>query len=145
MNASYETRALRAEATIEMIAAARSAATEVGKAFTIAIVDASGTLKAFHRMDGAPQMTVQIAIDKAYTAGGFGRPTSGWDDVLENDAILGRGARTAIDRLVTFGGGLPIVDGGLIGGVGISGGHYTEDVTVAEAALDAVGLGPASR
>jgi uncharacterized protein GlcG (DUF336 family) len=144
MEASYEVRALRAEAATEMITAARSATSELGRAVTIAIVDQSGTLEALHRMDGAPHMTVQVAIDKAYTAGGFGRPTAGWDEVLQRDDVLGRGARTAIDRLVTFGGGLPIVDGGLIGGIGISGGHHTEDVEVAEAALDAVGLGPAT-
>ena len=116
-------------------------AIEIGKAFTIAIVDESGVLKAIERMDGAPLISVQIAQDKAYTAAGFGIPSHAWHDFIKDDPPLAAGAPTGIDRLVVFGGGFPImVDGALVGAVGVSGGHYSEDMQVAEAGLSAAGL-----
>jgi uncharacterized protein GlcG (DUF336 family) len=96
-------------------------------------------LKAFSRMDGAPLLSVQVAQDKAYTAAGFGLPTHGWHDFIKDDAPLADGAPTGIDRLVVFGGGYPLMVGEqLVGGVGVSGGHYSEDMAVAEAALAAL-------
>ncbi len=116
-------------------------AVEIGKAFTIAVVDESGVLKAIERMDGAPLISVQIAQDKAYTAAGFGIPSHAWHDFIKDDPPLAAGAPTGIDRLVVFGGGFPImVDGALVGAVGVSGGHYSEDMQVAEAGLSAAGL-----
>jgi uncharacterized protein GlcG (DUF336 family) len=120
-----------------IIAAAVAKAKELGKGFTIAIVDESGVLKALHRMDGAPLISVQIAQDKAYTATGFGIPSHAWYDFIKDDAPLALGATTGIDRLVVFGGGFPIQrDGQLVGAVGVSGGHYSEDMEVAQAGLD---------
>jgi len=84
---------------------------------------------------------VQIAQDKAYTAAGFGIPSHAWHDFIKDDPPLAAGAPTGIDRLVVFGGGFPImVDGALVGAVGVSGGHYSEDMQVAEAGLSAAGL-----
>ena len=120
----------------QLLDAATARAAEIGKAFTIAVVDASGVLKALERMDGAPLISIQIAQDKAYTAVGFGIPSGGWYDFIKDDGPLALGAPTGIDRLVIFGGGFPItVDGEVVGGIGVSGGHYSEDADVAEAAL----------
>ncbi len=117
-------------------AAAAAHAAGLGKGFTIAIVDTGGVLKALHRMDGAPLISVQIAQDKAYTAVGFGIPSHAWYDFIKDDPPLAAGATTGIDRLVVFGGGFPIVrDGAVVGAVGVSGGHYSEDMAVAEAGL----------
>ena len=114
----------------------------LGKGFTIAVVDESGVLKALHRMDGAPLISVQIAQDKAYTAAGFGIPSHAWHDFIKDDPPLAAGAPTGIDRLVVFGGGFPlVVDGEVVGAVGVSGGHYSEDMAVAEAGLAAAGVG----
>jgi uncharacterized protein GlcG (DUF336 family) len=119
-----------------VIEAAAAHAAGLGKGFTIAVVDESGVLKALQRMDGAPLISVQIAQDKAYTAVGFGIPSHAWFDFIKDDPPLAAGAMTGIDRLVVFGGGFPIVrDGAVIGGVGVSGGHYSEDMSVAEAGL----------
>jgi uncharacterized protein GlcG (DUF336 family) len=119
-----------------VIDAAAAHAASLGKGFTIAVVDESGVLKALRRMDGAALISVQIAQDKAYTAVGFGIPSHAWYDFIKDDPPLAAGAMTGIDRLVVFGGGFPIVrDGTVIGGVGVSGGHYSEDMTVAEAGL----------
>src|SRR5438270_8875948 len=122
-----------------MIAAAEAKANEIGHPFVIAVVDESGVLKSFSRMDGAPLLSVQIAQDKAYTAIGFGMATDGWHDFIKDDPPLAMGAPAGIDRLVIFGGGYPIaIDGKVAGGIGVSGGHYTQDMEVARAGLSAV-------
>jgi len=122
-----------------MIALAEAKASEMGHPFAIAVVDESGVLKAFSRMDGAALLAVQVAQDKAYTAIGFGMPTDGWYDFIKDDPPLAMGAPAGIDRLVTFGGGYPIsVDGNVIGGIGVSGGHYSQDMDVAKAGLSIV-------
>ena len=123
-----------------MIAAAEDKARQIGVAMNIAVVDESGILKAFSRMDGAALLSVQIAQDKAYTAVGFGMPTHGWFDFIKDDPPLAAGAAPGIDRLVIFGGGYPIsVDGVVVGAIGVSGGHYSQDQEVAEAGLAAIG------
>jgi uncharacterized protein GlcG (DUF336 family) len=82
---------------------------------------------------------VQVAQDKAYTAVGFGIPTDGWHDFIKDDPPLALGAPSGIDRLVVFGGGYPISIGGkLVGGIGVSGGHYSQDMDVAQAGLSAI-------
>src|SRR5581483_2438685 len=119
-----------------MIAAAEQKAAEMGHPFVIAIVDESGVLKALSRMDGAPLLSVQVAQDKAYTAAGFGLSTYAWHDFIKNDPPLAAGAPSGIARLIIFGGGYPIKIGGqVVGGIGVSGGHYTQDMDVARAAL----------
>ncbi len=123
-----------------MIAAAEAKAREIEVPMNVAIVDESGVLKAFSRMDGAPLLSVQIARDKAYTAAGFSMSTDGWYDFIKDDPPLAAGAPTGIDRLVVFGGGYPItVDDEVIGAIGVSGGHYTQDMQVAEAGLAVLG------
>jgi uncharacterized protein GlcG (DUF336 family) len=115
-----------------------SAAEAAGQRSAIAVVDATGHLSAFARMDGAPVQAIQISQDKAYTAAGFGMPTGQWHEFMKNDAALTVGA-PAMDRLVPFGGGLPIIiDGELVGGIGVSGGHWSDDSKVAEAGLSAI-------
>jgi uncharacterized protein GlcG (DUF336 family) len=137
---TFPKQSITSEAAHRIVAAAEAKAAEMGKPMVIAIVDDGGVLKAFSRMDGAALLSVQVAQDKAYTAVGFSMPTHGWHDFIKDDAPLADGAPTGIDRLVIFGGGYPItVDGQVVGGIGVSGGHYSEDQEVAEAGLSAVG------
>ena len=139
MSDTIDQPSVSADLARRLIAKAAGRAGEIGKAFTIAIVDAGGQLKALERMDGAPLISIQIAQDKAYTAVGFGIPSGAWHDFIKDDPPLAAGAPTGIDRLVVFGGGFPITVGGaLVGGIGVSGGHYSEDADVAEAALQVV-------
>lgn len=122
-----------------LIEAATKFSTEQSKTMVIAVVDAGGVLKAFSRMDGAPLLSVDIAIDKAWTAVSFGLPTHGWREFLDADAGIAQIAHRP--RLTAFGGGYPVVvDGQVVGGIGVSGGHYSEDQSVAEAALAASGF-----
>jgi uncharacterized protein GlcG (DUF336 family) len=139
MAQTFTKSSITSEAAHALIAAAEAEAADLGKPFVIAVVDDNGVLKAFSRMDGAPLLSVQIAQDKAYTAVGFGLPTHGWHDFIKDDPPLAAGAPSGIDRLVVFGGGYPITIGDeVVGGIGVSGGHYSEDQQVAEAALGVV-------
>jgi uncharacterized protein GlcG (DUF336 family) len=129
---------ISAALSTRVIEAAVEKAEALGKSFAVAVVDESGQLKAFQRMDGAPLFATQIAQDKAYTAAGFGMPSHGWYDFIKDDGPLALGAPAGIDRLVIFGGGFPIeVNGAMVGAIGVSGGHYSEDMEVAEAGRDA--------
>lgn len=95
---------------------------------------------AFLRMPGAFLHSVEIAIDKAYTAASFGFPTSQWMGILAGDEALRLGMPLR-PRLIVFGGGLPIREGErLIGGIGVSGGSAEQDEACAQAALSALGL-----
>jgi uncharacterized protein GlcG (DUF336 family) len=139
MAATFDRPSVSTELAREMIDAAERKATEMGHPFVIAVVDDSGVLKAFSRMDGAALLSVQIAQDKAYTAAGFGLSTDGWHDFIKDDAPLAMGAAPGIDRLIVFGGGFPIMVGGKIAGaIGVSGGHYSQDMDVAKAGLAVV-------
>lgn len=115
-------------------------AQEMGVPMCIAITEQSGTLVQFLRMDRSPLLSVNIAQDKAYTAVSFGMATHEWHDFIKDDAPLLHGI-VHTPRLVVFGGGYPIkVNGELVGGIGVSGGHYSHDMQVAQAALAAAGL-----
>jgi uncharacterized protein GlcG (DUF336 family) len=136
---SFDKASITTDLARRMIAAAEAKADEMGHPFVIAVVDESGVLKAFSRMDGAALLSVQVAQDKAYTAVGFGLPTHGWHDFIKDDPPLALGAPSGIDRLVVFGGDYPITTGDqVIGGIGVSGGHYSQDMEVAEAGLSAL-------
>jgi uncharacterized protein GlcG (DUF336 family) len=120
--------------------AAVAHAETLGIRINVAVTDASGTLAAFLRMPNALLHSIDIAIDKAYTAASFGFPTSQWPEILAGDEAL----RTGIvhrARLVVFGGGLPISENGApIGGIGVSGGSAEQDEACARAGLEALGL-----
>jgi uncharacterized protein GlcG (DUF336 family) len=121
-----------------LLDAAEAASKADGLAMCIAIVDEGGVTKAFRRMDGAPLLSVDLAIDKAYTAVSFSMPSHAWFDFIKDDAPLLHGI-VKTPRLVVFGGGYPVtIDGAVVGGIGVSGGHYEQDMKVAEAALAAL-------
>ncbi len=131
-------QSINAEAARAAIEAAEAQARAIGVNMVIAVVDESGTLKAFSRMDGAPLLSVEIAKDKAYTAVAFGMPTDAWFDFIKEDPPLLHGI-TKTPRLIVFGGGYPLKAGGqVIGGIGVSGGHYSHDMQVAQAGVAAV-------
>lgn len=135
---TFQKSSITAEAAERIIDAAEAKAREMGKLMSIAVCDSDGTLTAFRRMDGAALLSVGIAQDKAYTAISFGMATHEWWDFVKGDEPLLHGI-IKTDRLVVFGGGYPIkADGAIIGGIGVSGGHYSEDMEVALAGLAAL-------
>lgn len=122
------------------IAAAVASAQAQGLRINVAVVDGGGTLVAFARMSGAFLHSIDIAIDKAYTAASFGFPTAQWGALLAGDEMLRLGLAER-PRLVMFGGGLPIIEAGeRIGGIGVSGGSVEQDEACARARLHAIGL-----
>ncbi|AWT52183.1 GlcG/HbpS family heme-binding protein [Mycolicibacterium smegmatis] len=138
---TFEQATITDEFAQQLLDAAIAQAESMGQQSVVAIVDVGGELKSFRRMDGAPKLSVQIAQDKAYTAIAFGMPTHTWHDFIKGDPPLLDGI-VHTPRLIIFGGGYPItVDGRVIGGIGVSGGHYTDDMKIAEAALEIVGDG----
>jgi uncharacterized protein GlcG (DUF336 family) len=138
MSETFNKLSISTELAHKVVAAAEAKAKAMGHPFVIAVCDESGVLKAFSRMDGAALLSVQIAQDKAYTAVGFGLSTDAWHEFIKNDPPLAAGAVGGIDRLVVFGGGYPIKAGdAIIGAIGVSGGHYKQDMEVAEAGLAA--------
>ena len=92
-------------------------------------------------MDGAPLISVQIAQDKAYTAVGLRHPEPRRGTTSSRTTRPWPPARpTGIDRLVDLRRRLPDHRRRrLVGGIGVSGGHYSEDAAVAEAALATLG------
>jgi uncharacterized protein GlcG (DUF336 family) len=119
-----------------IIAAGERKAEEIGIPYNIAVVDAGGGLVAHARMDGAWLGSVEIAINKAWTARAFDAST---EDLarLTQSGEPGFGLNTTNDsKVVIFGGGIPIkLHGAVIGAVGASGGSVDQDVAVARAAL----------
>lgn len=125
----------------QAVGAAVQAAQALGVRVNVAVVDASGVQAAFLRMPGAPLHSVEIAIDKAYTAVSFGLATSQWHGALQQHSEAVRDGIVLRPRFVAFGGGLPILEHGLrIGGIGVSGGSEQQDEAIALAGLKAIGL-----
>ncbi|MFC7053419.1 heme-binding protein [Hansschlegelia quercus] len=106
----------------------------------IAIVDSGADLKAFHRMDDAWVGSIDIAIKKAKTAVFFGMPTGEIGKLSQPGGPL-YGIEHSNDGLITFPGGLPIVDseGVMIGAIGVSGSSVDKDHAVATAGVEALG------
>jgi uncharacterized protein GlcG (DUF336 family) len=144
MSDAFEKRSVTSDLARRIIESAEKKASSINLPCAIAVVDESGLLKAFSRMDNAGILDIQVAQDKAYTAAGLGMPTNAWFDFISTEPSLAAGAAAGIDRNIVFGGGFPIVvQGTVVGGLGVVGGTPSQDMEVAEAALSAVGLEPA--
>ncbi len=136
---TFDKKSITLEAAQSMVVAAAQKAQEIGVPMAIAVVDPDGILKAFSRMDGAALLAVRIAQQKAWTAVSFNTPTHGLWEFIKNDPPLLHSLPHQED-LILFGGGYPIRAGGhVIGGIGVSGGHYHQDQQCAEAGLAAAG------
>ncbi len=131
------------EAASTAARAAAAHAESLGLRVNVAVTDAGGNLAAFVRMPGAPLHSIDIAIDKAYTAASFGLATSQWHKALQQHSAAVREGIVLRPRFVAFGGGLPIVETGQrIGGIGVSGGSEEQDEAIALAGLSALGIAP---
>ena len=122
------------------IAAARAKAVELGTQMCIAVVDSGGNLKAFHRMDDTWVGSIDIAQKKAKTSVFFGMMTGQIGQLSQPGGPL-YGIEHSNDGLITFPGGIPIVDadGVMLGAIGVSGSTVENDHTVAEAGAKAIG------
>jgi uncharacterized protein GlcG (DUF336 family) len=140
-NTSTNTHNIHWHAAHAAVGAAVLVALDMGARVNVAVVDSSGLLAAFLRMPGAPLHSIDIAIDKAYTASSFGLPTHQWTEALQGHSAAVRDGLVRRPRFVAFGGGLPIVEAGQrIGAIGVSGGSEEQDQVIAQAGLAALGL-----
>ncbi len=122
------------EGAMKILDAAMAKAAEMGVPQCISVVDAGGHLLAFSRMDGAFVLSIDSSLMKAMTAASYGEPTGHIPEGVDLKlAIATQGKR------VNLPGGLPIVvDGHLVGGIGVGSGAGHEDLEVANAGLAAI-------
>jgi uncharacterized protein GlcG (DUF336 family) len=118
----------------KVIAAAEKKAQEIGQPMNIAVADEGGNLVAHVRMDGAWLGSIDISINKAYTARAFDISTK---DLAEhsqpNKQFFGIHVSNG-GRIMIFAGGIPLKrDGRVVGAIGVSGGSGEQDHAVAEA------------
>src|ERR1700710_1070265 len=121
-----------------IIAAGEKKAEEIGQPMNIAVVDEGGNLVAHVRMDKAWIGSVDIAINKAWTARAFDVSTKELAELSQSgDQFFGIHASNR-GRVMIFAGGVPLKRGGqVVGAVGVSGGLGKQDQAVAEAGVAA--------
>jgi len=123
---------------LQLIEAAREKARKIGVPMVIAIVDAGGNLVAQQRMDNALLVSINISLNKAYTAVASQLPTHELAPVAQPQQPLFGIHNADGGRIVIFGGGFPLKAGGvIIGVIGVSGGTVEQDM---DCAVDAVKL-----
>lgn len=120
----------------QMVDAALSHASTIGIQISVTILDESGIIKAFARMDGSPLVAVEVSRMKAWTSVGFGVPTGqAWVDHSRGDFILEQGI-LSLPNFTMLGGGQPLrVAGVVAGAIGVSGAHYSQDDACAQAGV----------
>jgi uncharacterized protein GlcG (DUF336 family) len=126
-----------------MVVAAIAKAEEIGVFESVCVVDAGGYPIVLERMDGARITGPQIAWNKAFTASGHKRSTHLFNTAPNGPALPGNeafGIQWSFEgRFAVFVGGYPIVvDGEVVGGVGLSGGNGEQDTACGVAALAAL-------
>lgn len=128
--------AISLDAAKRAMAAAEAEAKKNNWPVVITIVDSAGQTVMLHRLDNTQYASIGIATGKANTAVNFRRPTKALED-----AIAGGGAGLrllAVEGITPLEGGIPIiVDGKIIGGIGVSGVTSQQDAQVAKAGADA--------
>ena len=127
--------AIPVEGAIQMVRTAHTQAEQLAIAVTAVVVDQSGRMVALGRMDRARPITVEMALNRAYTAASFQQPTNELVGVagqpwFQSLVVSSNG------RIMAGGGALPIVEGGsVVGAIAVAGGTDEQDQRCAEAAL----------
>ena len=125
---------LTLEEAKKIVQDAEAKAKEIGIMMNIAVVDVGGNLIAFERMDKAWLGSINIAINKAFTAVAFNMTTEDLGKESQAGKSLFGIHATNNGRLVIFGGGIPLKKKGeLVGAIGVSGGAVPQDIEVAKA------------
>jgi len=115
-------------------------AVELNININVSVCDSAGLELAFLRMNGSYIHSINIAKDKAYTSASFGFPSGTWTDIFKEATHLEQGFSNR-DRLIPFGGGLPLFSNEeLVGAIGVSGGSEEEDIICAQAGIDKIDI-----
>ena len=124
---------LTLDAAKKIAAAAEAEARRRGATVVIAVVDDGGYLLVLERLDDTQVASVDVGIAKAKTAAIFRRPSKVFEDQVKN----GRVAALALPGAVALQGGVPIIiDGKVVGAIGVSGNSPQEDEDIAKVGAD---------
>src|SRR5437763_14314152 len=127
--------AIPADKAIQMVRSAHAQAAQLDIAVTAVVVDQSGRMIALGRMDKARPITVEIALNKAYTAASFQQPTKELAGVATQTWFQSL-VVSSNGRIMPGGGALPIVEGGnVVGAIAVACGTDAQDQNCAEVAL----------
>lgn len=121
----------------KLLEKAESKSKEINVPVVIAIVDAAGNLIAQHRMDNSLLVSVSLSLNKAYTAVATKLPTENLSELI----LPGKPLYTLenIKNITAVGGGIPIIiNGNIVGAIGVSGGSVEEDILIAKSALEEI-------
>lgn len=131
-----QTKAILAQADVaKLLDAAQQEAEREGWAITAAVTDDGGHLLALRRLDGAAPFTAEVATQKARSAAMGRKETQVFEEMING----GRTAFVSAPLQGLLSGGVPvIVDGNVVGAVGISGVKPDQDIQVAKAAVSAI-------
>jgi glc operon protein GlcG len=132
---TVDRRVITLDGAKAILAAAEAEALKNKWTVAIAVVDESGNLIAFHRIDDTQMGSIDIAIGKARTAARMKRPTKALEDAVAG----GRTVMLALEGVTPLEGGVPVtIDGRVIGAVGVSGVTSQQDAQVAQAGVAAL-------
>ena len=124
-------KVMNLERASALIQAVEARALSEGKSAVVAVVNAEGNPVAVHVMDGAFLVSYEVAVKKAYTAVAVKMSTMELSKLVQPGGTF-YGLQN-LDKIVTFGGGIPlVVDGVIVGGLGVSGGTGEEDHALAQ-------------
>jgi glc operon protein GlcG len=129
--------AITLEQAKKVMVASEAEATKNKWNVVITILDSGGNLVMTHRMDGAQLGSIEVAREKAYSSVAFRRPSKVFEDGVAQGGLNLRILR--LSGAAPFEGGIPIiVDGKVIGAVGVSGVTSQQDGQIAKAGADAL-------
>jgi uncharacterized protein GlcG (DUF336 family) len=125
------------ETARKVVAAAIADAKRQNLPMAVAVVDTAGQLVAFERLDNTQTASIPVSQDKAVSAAMYRRPTKAFQDVVAGGGV---GLRVLTLRHANaVEGGVPlVVDGKIIGAIGVSGGSSDQDGAVAKAGTEAL-------
>lgn len=119
-----------------MMERAKEKSRELGVPVVFSAVDAGGNLVMLQRMEGALPGSVEVSAGKAYTAYAFRMPTHELGQAARPEGPLYGIENAAPGKIILFGGGFPyLVDGQVMGGIGVSGGTVEQDMEIASYAM----------
>jgi uncharacterized protein GlcG (DUF336 family) len=131
--------ALTPEDAQTMMKAAELKAKEIGVDMDIAITDSNGSLLMFHRMEYGKIASIDIAINKAFTAAAQRKSTRAYGEISQPGGPTYGIESSNQGRFTIFAGGLPLfVEGQIVGAIGCSSGTPDQDEAVAQAGLEAL-------
>lgn len=118
---------------------AEEKAMEINVPIVFSAVDEGGNIILVHRMEGSLLASLDISINKAYTALALQIPTSDVNSLAKESGSLYGIQNTNSNKIVVFGGGIPIeVNGKMVGAIGVSGGTVEQDIEIAKYAIDSL-------